>query len=114
MIMNLCKDLAERIKYLPDKDNESFILKVVEVLAWFQYRFVFIHPFQDYSGRTARMLTSSILLSLNLPPIELQAETEKDRKRYLKAMQKGDEGYLTFLETLINKALSESLENIKN
>lgn len=60
------------------------------------------------------MLTSFILLKLNLPPIELKAETGEDRKRYLKAMQKGDDGDLTFLETLINNALSESLEKIRS
>lgn len=113
LMTNLCNDLDERLKHLPGKDEEEFILKVVELLAWFQNRFVFIHPFQDYNGRTARMLTTLILLSLNLPPIELKAETGEDRRRYLKAMRKGDEGDLTSLEILINKALSESLEKIK-
>lgn len=113
LIENLCRDLEERIKYLPKPDNESFIFQVVELLAGFQHRFVFIHPFQDYNGRLARMLTTLILLKLNLPPIELKAETGLDRKRYLKAMQKGDEGNLTSLEILINNALSESLEKIR-
>lgn len=82
LVINLCNDLEERLKHLPNKDDENFIIKVVEILAWFQHRLVFIHPFQDYNGRTARMLTTLILLSLNLPPIELEAETGKDRKRY--------------------------------
>ena len=112
LVINLCNDLDERLKYLPNEDKENFILKVAELLAWFQHRFVFIHPFQDYNGRTARMLITLILLKLNLPPIELKAETGEDRKKYLKAMKKGDEGNLTFLETLINNALSESLEKI--
>ena len=59
------------------------------------------------------MLTTLILLQLNLPPIELKAETGKDRKYYLKAMQKADEGEISLLESLINNALSESLERIK-
>lgn len=113
LIINLCSDLSERLKYLPNEDEEDFSTKMVEILAWFQHKFVFIHPFQDYNGRTARMLTTLVLLYFNLPPIELKAETGKDRSRYLKAMRKGDEGNLTLLETLINKALSESLEKIK-
>lgn len=113
LVINLCEDLNERLKHLPRKDREDFIIKVVELLAWFQHRFVFIHPFQDYNGRTARILTTLILLQLNLPPIELKAEAGKDRIRYLKAMQKADEGNFSFLETLINNALSESLEKIK-
>ena len=113
LTINLCKDLTERLKFLPTKDQENFIFKVIELLAWFQHRFVFIHPFQDYNGRLARMLTTFILLKLNLPPIELKAETGEDRKRYLKAMQKADVGDLASLEILINNALSESLEKIK-
>lgn len=110
LILNLCKDLEERLQHLPDKNEGNFIIRVVELLAWFQHRFVFIHPFQDYNGRTARVLTTLILLKLNLPPIELKAETGEDRAKYLKAMQKGDVGDLTSLEKLINDALSESLE----
>lgn len=113
LTINLCSDLEERLRHLPNKDSEDFIIKIVEILAWFQHRFVFIHPFQDYNGRCARMLTTFILLSLNLPPIELKAETGEDRERYLKAMRKSDEGDSIPLETLIIKALSESLEKIK-
>lgn len=112
LITNLCKDFEERLKYLPDSKSENFIIKVVETLAWFQHQFVLIHPFQDYNGRTARMLSSLILLQLDLPPIELKADTEMDRKNYLKAMQEADLGNYTQLESLINDALSESLENI--
>jgi len=114
LVINLCSDLEERLKHLPKTNKEDFIIKVVELLAWFQHRFVFIHPFQDYNGRMARMLTSFILLQLNLPPIELKAETGADRNYYLKSLQKADEGDYLSLEALINNALSESLEKIKN
>lgn len=111
LVTNMCKDLTERLKHLPSKEDETFILKVVTLLSWFQHRFVFIHPFQDYNGRTARMLTLFILLLLNLPPIELQAETETDRRDYLTAIQKADAGDYLLLEALIGKALTESLES---
>lgn len=110
LVANLCKDLAERLKNLPSKESEKFILGVVALLAWFQHRFVFIHPFQDYNGRTARMLTILILLKLNLPPIELRAQKETDRKQYLTAMQKADKGDYSLLEQLIGNALSEMLQ----
>ena len=111
LILNLCNDLKERLKYLPSKENEHFIVEAVRLLAWFQHRFVFIHPFKDYNGRTARMLTVLILLKLDLPPIELKAETGKDRKQYITAMQRADTDDLSLLETLISQALSESLEH---
>ena len=111
LIKNLCEDLAVRIKHSPATETEQFILEVVKILAWFQHRFVFIHPFQDYNGRTARMLTILILLKLDLPAIELKAETGADRKQYLTAMQEADNGNFTLLEQLIGQALSESLQS---
>ena len=108
LTVNLCADLEVRINILQQSD-ENYIGGVVELLAWFQHQFVWIHPFQDYNGRIARMLTLLILLNLGLPPIEIKAETGTDRKRYLKAMYAADEGNYANLETLIRKALSESL-----
>src|SRR3989338_8716323 len=85
-IINLCNDLSERLQHLPAPTNKQFILEVVKLLAWFQHRFVFVHPFQDYNGRTARMLTLLLLLKCGLPPIEFKAERGTDRNRYLIAM----------------------------
>lgn len=112
-ILNLCQNLEERLKHLPKPDEENYILKIVSLLAWFQHQFVFIHPFQDYNGRTARMLTILILLILNVPAIELTANTKEDRKRYILAMQQADEGSFDLLEKLIAQALVESLDKIK-
>lgn len=111
VIMNLCADLNERLSRL-DPKGEDFIEIVVSLLAWFQHRFVWIHPFQDYNGRIARMLTILILLKLNLPPIEIKAETGQDRTKYLESMYAADEGNYEKLENLIGSALSESL--VKN
>ncbi len=113
LVINMCKDLEERLQHLPSNDSKEFILEVVKLLSWFQHRFVFIHPFQDYNGRTARMVTIFILLQLNLPPLEVQVEREEDRKKYLQAMQKADEGNYLFLEQLIGEALTETLQMVQ-
>lgn len=110
-MVNLCADLKERLNHLKSR-NENYIEEVVKLLAWFQHRFVWIHPFQDYNGRVARMLTILILLKLDLPPIEIKAETGADRKKYLEAMYAADEGNYSKLEDLIGKALVESLAKI--
>lgn len=111
LIINLCADLKERLKSL-NPVKEDYIEEAVELLAWFQHCFVWIHPFQDYNGRTARMLTILILLRLGLPPIEIKAETKNDRKNYLESMYAADEGKYQKLENLIGKALGESLIKI--
>lgn len=113
LMINLCRDLEERIKHLNSVESKRFILEVVKLLAWFQHRFVSVHPFQDYNGRIARMLTILILLKLNLPPIELPAEKGSDRQKYLTAMRKADEGDHSFLEKLISQALSEALNSFQ-
>lgn len=113
LMINLCEDLNERLKHLPNFKNVNFIVDVVKLLAWFQHRFVFIHPFNDYNGRTARMIMVLILLNLGLPLIELKAETGKDRKVYISAMQSADDGDYLPLETLISEAISEALIKFK-
>lgn len=113
LVMNLCKDLEKQIKQLPRPNTTEFIVEVGKLLAWFQHRFVVIHPFQDYNGRIARMLTLLILLTLNLPPIEFRADTNTDRKRYILAMRDADAGNYSTLETLISHALRETLEKFR-
>ncbi len=105
LLANLCADLYERLKQLDQND----VNQIISLLAWFQHQFVVIHPFQDYNGRLARMLTSFILLKQGLPPVEITAETTKDRSAYLKAMYAADDGDMSKLESLIQVAMDESL-----
>lgn len=112
LMENLCQDLTERLKHIPSKNAENYIIEVVELLAWFQHRFVYIHPFKDYNGRIARMLTILILLRFNLPPIELEAKTKNDRIIYIRALQKADAGDYFLLEDLISKGLMEIMGKI--
>lgn len=109
MIRILCDDTEFAINHLPKPNEESFIERVVELLAHFQHRFVFIHPFVDYNGRTTRMFTSYILMRLNLPIIEIKTDSGKLRKEYINALQKADESDYQNLEETIGKALNESL-----
>ena len=44
LVINMCSDLQERLNNLKPKED-SYIERVVELLAWFQHRFVWIHPF---------------------------------------------------------------------
>ena len=109
-IINLCLDLQERVKHLPKKTIHDYIDKVVKLLAWFQHRFVQIHPFNDYNGRTARLLTTLLLVKFRLPSVEIKSTTKKDRKIYITALQKADDGDYSDLENLISDSLNEGLE----
>ncbi len=111
LIQNLCNDLSERLCHLPSTEQEKqFLAEVISLLAWFQHRFVWIHPFKDYNGRVARLLTNLLLLNLGLPILEIQAETGEDREAYVAAMKASDQHDYTKLEVLLAAALSESLK----
>lgn len=113
LIKNLCDDLAERLKYLPQsEDGELFLPELIALLAWFQHRFVWIHPFQDYNGMIARLLTNLILLNLDLPIITIIADTGEEREQYVAAMKAADQHDRLKLEALIAEALRRSLENV--
>lgn len=113
LIKNLCDDLEERLKHLPTPEKEEeFLAEVISLLAWFQHRFVWIHPFKDYNGRIARLLTNLLALNLGLPIITIKAETGRDREAYVAAMKAADKHDYSKLEALIAQALKESLEKI--
>lgn len=114
LITNLCKDLDERLKHLPAQDSEEeYLAGVISLLAWFQHRFVLIHPFNDYNGRVARLLTNFLILNLDFPLVEIKADTGKDRDNYVEAMKAADNHDLSRLENLIAISLKESLEKLK-
>ena len=112
LIKTLCDDMEFALSQLPKPDEEEYIERVVELLAQFQHRFVFIHPFIDYNGRTSRMFTSYLLMRLHLPIIEISTEQEKQRKSYIIALQKADEGDYFELEEIVSTTLNESLKEI--
>jgi len=111
LVKNLCDDLEERFKHIPSIQNEEqFLAEVISLLAWFQHQFVWIHPFKDYNGRVARLLTNFLVLNFGLPALEIKAETGRDRDKYIRAMIVADNYDLSKLESLLANALKESLE----
>lgn len=110
LVRNLCDDLKERLNHLPlPKNQEQFLTEVISLLAWFQHRLVWIHPFRDYNGRVARLLTNLLALNLGLPLLIIKADTGKDRTAYIKAMKAADKNDYSKLESIIAGALKEGL-----
>ncbi|MGC8650411.1 MAG: Fic family protein [Hydrogenobaculum sp.] len=93
-----------------------------------------IHPFEDGNGRTGRIITNYLLISIGLPPIIIKGK-EKDRVIYINALEKADkslriltkspsfpekesifsrvqESDIAELSHLFKKALRESLDRI--
>lgn len=106
-----CDDLNERLKHIPPKTEvDDYLREVVSLTAWAQHRFVWIHPFNDYNGRTARLLTNLVFLKLGLPLLEIKVESKKDRECYIKTMRFADKNDYSLLEEIISSALQEALK----
>lgn len=112
MMQNLVSDIEHALKQLPSKTSDEYITDMAGLLALFQHRFVVIHPFVDYNGRTSRMFTNYVLMREELPTVEIPVTTNLLRKKYILALQKADEENYQALQDIIEKALNESLESI--
>ena len=57
----------------------------LEFLAFAEGRFLTIHPFRDFNGRTIRVLLSELLRRLDLPLVNLAPEQDDARATYFAA-----------------------------
>lgn len=112
LMVNFIQDLKIRLKHLSKIENPKFIDELIALLAWAHHRFLWIHPFADYNGRIGRLLNNIILLSLNLPPVELKVETEIGRKKYIEALAEADNGDYNGLEKIIRAAIEEAIKEV--
>lgn len=110
---NFCDDLAERLRHLPPVDDPALLNALIALLAWAHHRFLWIHPFRDYNGRIGRLLMNAILLNLDLPPIELSVTSRTNRTRYIRALQRADDGNDRDLQALIREAFEESGKHLQ-
>lgn len=62
----------------------------LELLAFAEGRFLSIHPFQDFNGRTVRLLLLELLRRLDLPRVILAPESAMEREQYFRALEAAD------------------------
>ena len=86
------KKVETLIKQLVLFTNESK-LNSVEVAARAHYIFEKIHPFGDGNGRIGRLLMNYVLWKSNYPMLIIEY---KRRKSYYKALQRPEEGFVTY------------------
>jgi Fic family protein len=93
-------ELLQIISNNPDE------LTPIELAAYFHHKFVYIHPFIDENGRTARLLTNIILIRNGYP---FTAFLRVDRPKYLRTLSEADHGNLTpfanFTATCVERSL---------
>lgn len=69
--------------------EEAMRLHPVKYAALAHYKLVYIHPFVDGNGRTARLLMNLLLMRVGYPPVIVR---KQDRALYYEYLQLGNEG----------------------
>ncbi|MGL4798540.1 MAG: Fic family protein [Cellulosilyticaceae bacterium] len=89
-------------------DEMKHKLHPVELAALFHFKYVYIHPFIDGNGRTARLLMNLILLRNGYPIAVIKNE---DRSEYMQALELASvEGEMTAFIDSIKRAVDSSLD----
>ena len=63
---------------------------LLELLAFAEGRFLTIHPFRDFNGRTVRLFLTELLRRLDLPRVVLAPQDEPGRQAYFRALEAAD------------------------
>lgn len=113
MVPSLMKDLFKWLKH--DKETHMLIKSCV-----FHYEFVFIHPFGDGNGRTARLWQNVLLTSWNpiFEFIPIESQIQKYQRKYYKTISAchkigNSNMFIEFMLKMIDETLDSILENVK-
>jgi len=82
-------------------------LDPVSKAAVFHHRFVWVHPFFDGNGRTARLAMNLILMQAGFPPAII---LRQDRSKYYTALNQANAGKFEKLMLLMAQAAERSLD----
>ncbi|GAA36087.2 adenosine monophosphate-protein transferase FICD [Clonorchis sinensis] len=97
---------------LVDWLNSEELLDVhpIELAALTHWKLVYIHPFYDGNGRTARLLMNFILMRAGLPPAIIRFEDRPDYYEHLKTANDGDvRPFIRFIATCTERTIDEYL-----
>lgn len=101
-IQELMSNFIKHFNELLNKENVTY-----KEIAQSHIDYISIHPFPDGNGRTGRLLTNILLLSLDYPPMTILYE---DREEYFNIMKVSDADKLA---DLIEKSTQRELECIQ-
>ncbi|KAK0397783.1 hypothetical protein QR680_002268 [Steinernema hermaphroditum] len=106
---NVASDMFQMLEWL--NDEETLQIDPVELAALAHYKLVYIHPFVDGNGRTARLLMNLILMQAGFPPVIIPVE---ERLTYYKCLQEANQGDLRPFIRFIAKLTDNTLQSYIN
>ncbi|CAF0927013.1 unnamed protein product [Brachionus calyciflorus] len=87
----------------------------VQIAAMAHYKFVYIHPFYDGNGRTARLIMNLLLMKFGYPPIIINKEDRLEYYEYLEMANQGDiKPFIRFIAKCTHKTLLEYIRVCNN
>lgn len=81
--------------------------RLLEMLAFAEWRLLWIHPFDDFNGRVTRVFLADMLRRLRLPAADLAPEGEDSVRRYFNALHAADRSDLSALVALWRERLEQ-------
>lgn len=98
------KAMRQLIAWFAKQQNK---LHPIELAALLHHKLVYIHPFFDGNGRTARLVMNVVLMRHGYP---LAVILKNDRRKYYQALQTADQGELAPLVKFVAQAVERSLD----
>lgn len=86
LMRDYCLDLQARLAALSGPLDDH----IPEFLAFAEGRLLWIHPFEDFNGRTTRVLLSELLRRLELPDVNPTPDPGPETDHYLQALRAAD------------------------
>lgn len=88
-------------------------LHPIELAALTHHRLVYVHPFFDGNGRTARLAMNVLLMQEGYPLVVI---LKNDRKKYYQALEKADKGnfapFVRFIAQMVERSLNIYLKTL--
>lgn len=100
-VSTLMKELVKYTNHNPEK------LNFVELISRFHHKFVWIHPFFDGNGRTARLLMNLLFMKHGYPPAII---LKNNRQQYYRCLNQANSGNYDPFILLVAQALERSLD----
>jgi CRISPR-associated endonuclease/helicase Cas3 len=86
LMRDYAADLAARIAHVPAGSDE----RLIETLTFAEGQLLYIHPFEDFNGRTTRLFLIELLYRLELPIVDPATDEGEETQRYFAALRAYD------------------------